>query len=150
MANRPKAKGTAFETQCVRYLRKRLGDERIERRALHGSKDMGDIYNIFAHGHEGIAECKSYVRFGPADEAKWERQTEIERGNADADFALLIVHKKGVGERRFGLNECHVQARDFAKIAGGRFTCLFGESAYDTWLKLPLERVCSLMLGEEA
>ena len=50
MGSRQKAKGTRFESSVVRYMREALGDDRIERRALHGTQDMGDIYGIRAHG----------------------------------------------------------------------------------------------------
>ena len=55
---KPKALGTAWETAVVRYTQAQLGDERIERRALHGARDMGDVHGLFAHGYEGIIECK--------------------------------------------------------------------------------------------
>lgn len=148
MANRSKGKGTEFETRCVHFLRKRLNDDRIERRALHGAHDMGDIFNIFAHGHEGIAECKDYREFGPADLAKWREQTVAERGNADADFTLLIVHERGVGAKRFGQNSCHMQVRDLERVMGGDFRCLAGDTAKDMWVRVTLEDACVMIEGE--
>lgn len=145
--SRQKAKGTTFETACVNFLRKRLGDDRIERRALHGARDLGDIFNIFAHGFEGIAECKDYKRWGKADLDEWKGQTVAQRGNADADFALLIVHEKGCGEKRFGQNSCYMQVRDLAKVMGGDFRCLAGESAMDMWMRVTLEDACQMIEG---
>ena len=49
--SRQRKKGTAFETALVRWLRERLGDGRIERRALHGSRDIGDVYGLVCHGN---------------------------------------------------------------------------------------------------
>lgn len=148
MANKPKRIGTAFETACVRYLSERLSDDRIERRALHGSRDMGDIFNVFAHGREGIVECKCVKKWGKSDLQGWMEQTVEERGNADADFALLVVHKQGVGAKRFGENHCYMQVRDLESIVGGEFTCLAGDSAMGTWVCMPLETACMHILGE--
>ena len=145
--SKQKAKGTAFETACANFLRKRLGDDRIERRALHGARDLGDIFNIFAHGFEGIAECKDYKRWGKADLDEWKGQTVAQRGNADADFALLIVHEKGCGERRFGQNSCHMQVRDLVHVMGGDFRCIAGESAMDMWVRVTLEDACQMIEG---
>lgn len=145
--SRQRAKGTAFETACVNFLRDRLGDERIERRALHGVRDMGDIYRLFAHGHEGIAECKDYKTWGKADLDKWKQQTVAERENAGADFALLIVHESGVGKKRFGQNSCHMQVRDLEKVIGSEFRCVAGESAMGMWVRVALDDACMMMGG---
>ncbi len=150
--SKSKRVGTSFETSCVRYLRERLGDDRIERRALHGKHDMGDIFGLHAHGHEGIVECKSVKQVGKALLAEFREQTSNERENAGADFALLVIHRPGVGEKRFGENACHMQVRDLEKIAGGSFTCLAGESAMGMWVSMSLEDACRLMtdaFGEE-
>ena len=147
--SRQKAKGTAFETACVRYLRERLGDDRIERRALHGGRDMGDIFGLFAHGREGIVECKDVKNIGKALLDRFREQTVNERGNADADFALLVVHRAGVGAKRFGDNDCHMQVRDLERVMGGTFTCLAGESAKDMWVQASLETVCRWIMGND-
>lgn len=139
--------GTKFESACVKFLCKRLDDDRIERRALHGSYDLGDIRGLFAHGYQGIAECKSYKKWGPADLAEWKEQTIAERGNSDADFALLVVHRKGVGEKRFGENHCYMQVRDLVKVMGGEFRCLAGESAMEMWVQVTLEQACQMIEG---
>lgn len=148
MANKPKAKGTNFETDCVRGLQRELGDKRIERRSLHGAKDMGDIYGIRAHGYEGIAEAKNYAKWGAADLAKWQRQTEAERGNADADFALLIVHKDGCGTKRWRENHCWLQLRDLACIAHPWTTIRGRELAMDLWLHMTVGTACDLISGK--
>lgn len=148
MANRPKAKGTSFETQCVTYLRSRLGDTRPERSAMHGNKDQGDIHGLFAHGCEGIVECKSYKKWGPSDLAEWQSQTIAERGNANADFALLVVHRQGCGKARFGENHCYLQVRDLERVMGGEFTCMYGDSAKDMWVRVTVDDACRMMLGE--
>lgn len=147
MANKPKKIGTQFETDCVSFLRERLGDDRIERRALHGNRDLGDIFGLFAHGSEGVIECKCHKKWGPADLDKWKSQTVAERGNADADFALLVVHRNGVGRKRFGENDCHLQVRDLERVMGGDFRCLAGESAKEVWVRVTLEDACKMIEG---
>lgn len=146
--NKPKKIGTSFETDCVNYLRERLGDDRIERRALHGTKDMGDIFGLHAHGYEGIVECKSYKSYGDAHVDKWREQTVDERGNADADFALLVVHRPGCGVARFGRNWCHVQVRDLEKISDRVAPRYPNDPFLDTWVVMPLDTACDLMLYE--
>jgi len=145
--SRQKDKGTSFETDTVKFLRARLKDDRIERRALHGDKDMGDVFNIFAHGNEGIAECKNYDKWSKYDLDKWKAETVTQRGNAGADFALLIVHEKGCGEKRFGQNSCYMQIRDMEKVAGGSFTCIAGDSARDMWVRVTVEDACQMIEG---
>jgi hypothetical protein len=147
MANRSKALGTSYESQCVRYLRQKLCDDGIERRALHGNKDMGDVFGLKAHGHMGIVECKNVKRYGKADIDKWRGQTMDERKHAGADFALLVVHKPGCGEARFGDNYCHLQVRDLDVIQGyERYIRDLDDPLLDTWLTMDLETACDLML----
>lgn len=150
MANRSKAKGTAHETQCVNYLRARLEDPRIERRALHGNKDMGDIYNLYAHAFaSGIAECKAHKDWGPADLKEWQRQTEAEKANADADFALLIVKTPGCGPKNFGRTRTFLTVHDLLVASGIAYIDHEDrQTALSTWVELPLESVCTLIEGE--
>lgn len=139
-------KGTRFETEVVRYLRAQLGDERIERRALHGAKDMGDIHGLFAHGYEGIIECKAHRSVTWSLIGKWQRQTLDERENADADFALLVVKNfnHSVGEAF-----CWVTLRDLARIA---LPLMVNDgwldAADETWVCMPLSTACALMRGD--
>jgi len=145
---KPKTLGTDYETANVVYARERTGDERIERRAMHGSRDMGDVYGIRAHGHEGIMECKRVERLSDGLLDKFKAQALAERGNADADFVLLSVWRKGKGyqardgkaPKSFGENVCYVTIEDLLKIAGGR--------GMDTWVCLPLGAAFDLITGE--
>lgn len=85
-------KGTTAETIVVNYLRDH-GWPYAERRALMGSKDKGDVTGV-----PGLAvEVKSAVRICIPE---WMRETETERVNANADYGLLVVKPKGVGETR--------------------------------------------------
>ena len=95
MGSRQKAKGTRFESSVVRYMREALGDDRIERRALHGTQDMGDIYGIRAHGWDVIAECKSHKEVTPALVAEWREQTLRERENARRIGQIVRIGELG-------------------------------------------------------
>lgn len=143
---KPKALGTEWETAVVRYTRAPLDDERIERRALHGSRDMGDIHGLFAHGYEGIIECKRDRDVGARALAEYQRQTIDERENADADFALLVVKNfnHSVGEAF-----CWVTLRDLARIA---LPLMVNDgwlgAADETWVCMPYSTACALMRGD--
>ncbi len=45
-----KGNGTRMESAVESYLQWALDDLRIQRLRLHGSKDIGDIGNVFFHG----------------------------------------------------------------------------------------------------
>ena len=100
--SRSKARGTAFETAVTRYLADALGDDEgtIRREALHGTRDVGDIGGLRAHGRKVVVECKSYS--GRDRMAQWLDEAETERGNADALVGVVISKRRGVGETRMG------------------------------------------------
>lgn len=84
MVNKSKAKGTAAETAVVKYLRDIWGLPLVERRALGGEKDRGDIAGI-----PGVvlevkdAEDKRLSR--------WRDETLAEVNNDGADLGALVV-----------------------------------------------------------
>lgn len=144
--NRSKDKGTAWESMLVRWLRQRLADDRIERRALHGSKDLGDIYGLCAHGTRGIIEAKNYRQWGPHDLEEWERQTLDERDNADADWAILVPKRYGVGEKSLGRTPVWVTYSDLLRLANVSYVRnVFSDQLEGSWHVTDLETVCSLM-----
>lgn len=86
------AKGTRAETAVVNYLRSK-GRENVERRALQGSRDRGDIAGI-----PGVVfEVKAGSRL---EIPRWLGEAECERVNDSAHVGLLVVKPKGVGEAR--------------------------------------------------
>ena len=142
MANLRKKRGTAFESSVVRHMREALGDDRIERRALHGTQDMGDIYGIRAHGWDVIAECKAHKDVTPALVAEWREQTLRERENA----AILVV---SVYRASVGRSEVHVTLRDLARIALPVAVCDgYMEAADGKWVRMTLDEACALIKGE--
>ena len=156
MANQNKDVGTKFESATVAYLRERTGDTRIERRAMHGNRDMGDVYGIRAHGYEGIAECKRVERLTSDRLDKFKRQAIDERGNADADFVLLIVWRKGKGYQArngkapasFGENVCWVTVEDLLKVSGLYGTFKVADWALGTWVSAPLADIVNIIVGD--
>lgn len=144
--SRSKDRGTRFETACARWLTSRLGDP-VERRALHGSQDMGDLFGITCHGWRGIAECKSYARFSWADVSRWREETKAERENACADFALLLIDLPNVGEARFGHTRVDMTFTDFLVVSGAGMPQERGWRD-ETWVTADLDTVAALMLCE--
>ena len=92
--------GTWAETKVKRYLNDH-GFPEAERRALHGSSDVGDI--LVCPGI--IAEVKGGHAAEDASDyqlRKWCAETETERLNADAHHAFLVVKRKGCGPAKIG------------------------------------------------
>lgn len=87
--------GASFETLVSQFLAVRLGDDRIERRVKHGSKDRGDIGGLRTiRGGRVVIECKNTSRDSlPA----WIAEAEVERGNDDAVIGVVAHKKHGSG-----------------------------------------------------
>ena len=88
--SRAKQKGTNAESAVVSYLQSRYPFAQIERRALQGSKDRGDITGLPGIVIEVKAD-KSY-RIN-----EWLKETEQERLNDNAKLGILVVKPKGIG-----------------------------------------------------
>lgn len=89
-----RVKGTNAETAVVDFIRLN-GFPQAERRALHGDRDLGDIT-----GTPGLCwEVKAGSRLCIP---QWLRETEVERLNAHAEMAVLVVKPRGVGALRTG------------------------------------------------
>lgn len=82
-----KRKGTAWETAVVDYLRQ-AGHPHVERRALAGASDRGDIAGI-----PGVViECKNAKA---VTLAKWTDELTREKANDHATHAVLVVKRRG-------------------------------------------------------
>lgn len=92
--SRQKQKGTAFETAIVEYLQDKLCDDSIERRALNGTCDRGDISGVTFCGHRMVLECKNEARMRLAD---YVREAETEAKNDNALYYAVIHKKRGTG-----------------------------------------------------
>jgi hypothetical protein len=86
--SKAKAKGTAAETAVVKWLRHTLNNPTIERRALQGNRDTGDIAGL-----PGIViEVKNHARH---DLPGWQSELQTEVDNASAQLGLLVIKKRG-------------------------------------------------------
>lgn len=86
--SRARQKGTLFETTVARWLNS-LGFV-VERRALHGNTDRGDIIGL-----PGWAVEIKNVRT-PSYQA-WLREAEAERVNSGSEYAVVLHKPHGVG-----------------------------------------------------
>lgn len=86
--SKSKQKGTLAETAVAWYLRRFWST--VERRALSGVNDKGDISGI----PNVVVEVKNQKSYKIHE---WLKETEIERVNADADIGVLVVKPNGVG-----------------------------------------------------
>lgn len=100
MTNRSKNIGTKFETDTVNWLRAN-GFPHARREVLHGSLDQGDVWA--ADGL--IVECKGGAAAENASDEqlrKWCAETAVEKRNAKADGAFLVVKRRGHGVGKMG------------------------------------------------
>lgn len=152
--SRQKQKGTSFETSCARWLTEALGVP-VERRALHGSKDMGDLFGLVAHGWRGIAECKDHKNPCRADVERWRAETLDERANADADFSVLVIHCDSFGKcgsradsPTFKHNRCDLTVADLWHVAPW-LRCAFVPEMDERWISMTLGDLVALMGADD-
>ena len=89
MGNKFKARGTAAETALVNYLRGR-GQTAVERRALTGANDKGDVAWLPWLAVE-VKNART-PRYG-----EWLREAEAERSNSDAEIGVVVHKPHGTG-----------------------------------------------------
>lgn len=82
-----KAKGTKWESKIVSSLQA-AGFVHVERRALNGATDKGDILGIAGL----VIEAKDQSRISLAE---WIDEAEAERRNAGAKYAVVWHHRRG-------------------------------------------------------
>lgn len=85
--SRSKGKGTAFESAIVRYLVEE-GFVQVERRALSGTSDRGDIAGIPGW----VLEAKNCQR---TELAAWVDEAALEQANDGAQFSAVWHHRRG-------------------------------------------------------
>ncbi len=86
--------GAQMETVVQDYLQWALNDRRILRMRTHGSKDVGDIGNVFFHGEPVTIEVKWTQTM---DATKHMREAIREAGNADSPYPWVVQKKNGTG-----------------------------------------------------
>lgn len=87
--SKSKAKGTAFETAVCDYLRAFFPT--VERRALNGSRDRGDIANI----PNTVLEVKNQKAM---DLSGWLKEAKTEATNAGVTRYAVVHKRRGVGD----------------------------------------------------
>lgn len=87
--SKSKQKGTAAETAVVKALQ-RLGWPHVERRALQGTLDKGDVAGMPGVCWE-VKDAKTWQVSG------WLQETLEERMNAKATHGILVIKLPGVG-----------------------------------------------------
>lgn len=112
-----KKAGTLFESHVAGFLADALDDDRIERRARHGSKDRGDISGVrTALGGRVVIECKDVREM---DLSGWVKEAEVERGNDDAVVGVVAHKRRTFGEKNMGGTYVTMTLADFAVLLGG-------------------------------
>lgn len=150
MSTKAKKQGSEYEARVCRFLSVALGQPGIERRALHGVNDMGDIFGIDVHGFECIAECKSVRR---PDIGAYRAEMLSERDNAGADIGILVCAGYSAPSEAFPqgkrlptrLSTVHITLRDLAllvpelRLADGMWD--YGDTV---WVQMTLAEFCLL------
>lgn len=113
--SRATAKGTQFESEVVAYLVSRFGPG-IERRAKHGTKDRGDIAGVFIRCKPCVVEVKNHKEMKLS---QWVEEAEIERGNADAEYGVVVHHRPGKGSKSTGESYVTMTLATFCDIIAG-------------------------------
>lgn len=89
MVNRSKNIGTKAETATVRFAQE-FGYPFADRQPLRGNKDQGDV--LFCPGFIGEVKGGDAARYASdAQIQSWLVETTVERDNANADMAILVV-----------------------------------------------------------
>ena len=87
MSNARKQKGTSFESEVVTYLKPLF--TQVERRALSGSLDKGDIAGLPV-----VIECKNHKELRLAE---WVDQAHAEAKNAGVPVGVVWHKRRGKG-----------------------------------------------------
>ena len=114
--SKSKARGTAFESQIVRWLNAVFDTDEFTRLPLKGRFDVGDVGWLRRSGRKVVIEAKNCQRL---ELAKWLREAEEERGNADALAKAVFVKRRGVGDATFGETYVVMEARDLYALVTG-------------------------------
>lgn len=110
-------KGAKFEQQVAGHMSARLcGD--IERRVKNGMNDRGDISGLRVRGKRCVVECKCCKQMNLSG---WLEEAEVERGNDDAEYGIVVHKRRGCGEKRFGENYVTMTLDTFLAILVGGF-----------------------------
>lgn len=111
-----KEAGTRFATRVAAWLAVELGDHRIERRALSGASDRGDVTGLVTpDGQRVVVECKDYG--GRYEVGTWLREARAEGRNDKAAVALVVAKRRGTQDPADQV--VFMELRDLAVLLGG-------------------------------
>jgi len=85
--NRSKAKGTGAESAVADYLRSQ-GWSQVERRALAGAQDKGDIAGV----PDTVIEVKNHATIKLAE---FVDEANVERDNAGVEYGVAWIKRRG-------------------------------------------------------
>lgn len=105
--------GTRMERQIADYFAQHI-DDRIDRRTKTGNKDRGDISGMRHMGGRIVVEIKNCAR---TELGAWMSEAETERGNDDAQVAIVISKRHGRGQP--GDQWVHMTVRDLVALLTG-------------------------------
>jgi hypothetical protein len=117
--SRSKSKGTAWETAICRHLVEE-GFPHVERRALSGTSDRGDLAGIPGW----VLEAKNCQR---TELAGWVDEAAIEQANDGAEFSAVWHHRRGKASPADG----------FVTMSGATFVRLLRHAGYGEPLSAP-------------
>lgn len=112
--SRSKQKGTAWETAICRYLAEH-GFPHVERRALTGSQDRGDVAGVPGW----VLEAKNCARDALG---AWIDEALAEQANDGADYSAVWHHRKGKASPADG----------YVTMSGAMFVRLIRQAGYGT------------------
>lgn len=110
--SKSKQKGTAFEKQVAEYMADMLNAP-IERRALGGTNDRGDIAGVTVGGFRAVVECKACAKM---EFPKWLREAEVERVNDGAEYGFVVAKRRGVGAQNTGKQLAVMELETLCKL----------------------------------
>lgn len=110
--SKQRQKGTAFESAIVRYLIDQ-GFAQVERRALSGTSDRGDIAGIPGW----VLEAKNCQR---TELAGWVDEAALEQANDGAEYSAVWHHRRGKARPADG----------FVTMTGATFVRLLRQAGY--------------------
>ena len=148
MANKSKAKGTAFETSVTRYINGWVGEKVCERVVLHGNKDHGDLC-LTVDDLTLTVEAKWRKSYpSRSEEIDFRRQTITETANAGTDGGILVVNRF---RQSIGVSEVWMDASTWLLIHGtvsGDNSLTYGDWAISDWGCMRLEDFCYVCFGK--
>lgn len=110
-----KAKGTAFESQVVTYLKDK-GFNNVYRPATSGGLDTGDINGIKSEHRQAIIQnknCKAFSLSSWLNDAVAQASQEKVGGNA---LPLVVFKRPGVGTKNLGDTYALLRLEDLADL----------------------------------